>query len=128
GDDLDVAAAVEAKLGDGTPDFLDAERVANAGQLDQAQGDGRGALHVRDLAGKDQLVATQDDPAAAQARHLLKVRITDAREQQEVGTFCRNSMLDRAVFQSLHRLPCPSSGAMWRCASSSAGTGAGAPS
>src|SRR5690606_36740183 len=81
-----------------------AERVADARELDQVQGDGGGALDVGDVAREDQVVAAQDDPAAAEAGHLLEIRVADAREQQQIGALRRDPMLDRAVLQWFHQL------------------------
>src|SRR5690606_34057084 len=85
-------------------------------------------IYILQLARQDHVVPTQDHTAPAQAGQLLEVRIVHPGQEQVIRALGRQTMLDNVrLYQSVQLLP-PSTTPMCSSASSSAVTGAGAPS
>src|SRR5690606_31550917 len=103
-DDLD--RAVQARVGDGATNLLDAEVHPEPGQVDDATGRGDRTLHIGERAGEDQVVAAHDHAARGQPRQLEQVRVVDAGEDLVVGALDGEPMLNGVILHYSCLPPC----------------------
>ena len=84
----------ELRVGGQTVDVVRRHRLAHAGQVQEPGDDRRGALDLLGGARQGDRVAPEADPHAERALQLLEVAVVYSREEQRIGAFGRQALLD----------------------------------